>query len=165
LISPATKKAIDKWLKKYPPEQKRSAVIEALHLVQHENNGWLTTELLDTVADYLGMDKIAVYEVATFYSMFNLKPVGKHMINVCTNLSCMLCGSQDILAHLEKRLGIKAGETTADGKYSLVAEGECLAACGGAPMMQIDHKTYYENLTPQRVDEILNEIDKQGTGA
>lgn len=158
LVSPAVlsqnaRAHIDQWLKKYPTEQKQSAVIAALTFVQEEKGGWLTTELMDAVAAYLGMPKIAVYEVATFYSMFELEPVGKHKICVCTNISCMLCGSDDIVAYLKKKLGIGLGETTTDGKFSLKSV-ECLAACCGAPAMQIG-PDYYENLTPQKIDEIL----------
>lgn len=148
---------IDKWLLKFPPEQKQSAVIYALHLVQTDNNGYLTEDLMDAVADYLDMPKIAVYEVASFYSMYELKPVGKHKICVCTNISCMLCGVEEISQHLQKRLGIQFGETTADGRYTLKSV-ECLAACGGAPAMQIN-KTYYEKLTPEKIDKILAELD------
>jgi len=148
---------IDKWIKRYPPEQKRSAVIPALHAVQRDNGGWLTTELMDAVAEYLDMPRIAVYEVGTFYSMFVHEPTGRHKINVCTNVSCMLCGSDEVVSHLQKRLGIKLGETTADNKFTL-REVECLAACGGAPMMQVD-RTYHENLTPEKIDEILDGME------
>jgi len=137
---------------KYPPERKSSAVMAALRIAQEEH-GWLSVPLMDYIAELLGMRPIQVYEVATFYSMYDLKPVGKHKISICTNISCMLCGSDTIVKHLEKRLGIKLGETTPDGKVTL-KEVECLAACCGAPMFQID-KNYYENLTPQKVDEIL----------
>ncbi len=125
--------------------------------VQHEH-GWLSTELMDVVAAYLNMPKIAVYEVATFYSMFETKPVGRHSISVCTNVSCMLRGADEIVAHIETKLGIKTGESTPDGRFYLKQEEECLAACCGAPMMQVDH-VYYENLSPQRVDEVLDELD------
>ena len=144
---------IDHWLAKYPADQKQSAVLSALMLVQEDNGGYLTEPLMDAVADYLDMPSIAMYEVATFYTMFNLKQVGRHQIDVCTNISCMLCGSEKIVAHLQKRLGIKIGETTTDGKFSLRSV-ECLAACVNAPMMVID-KIYYENLTIEKVDEIL----------
>nr|MDJ0892586.1 NADH-quinone oxidoreductase subunit NuoE [Gammaproteobacteria bacterium] len=110
------------------------------------------------VADYIGMPEIAVYEVASFYSMFELKPVGRHSISVCTNISCMLCGSDDILEYIEKKLGIKLGESTADGKFFLKKEEECLAACRNAPMMQVNH-VYYEDLTPAKVDEILDKLE------
>jgi NADH-quinone oxidoreductase subunit E len=143
---------ISREIAKYPPECKASAVMAALRIAQEEH-GWLSVPLMDYIAELLGMRPIQVYEVATFYSMYDLKPVGKHKISICTNISCMLCGSDTIVKHLEKRLGIKLGETTPDKKITLM-EVECLAACCGAPMFQIG-KTYYENLTPQKVDEIL----------
>jgi NADH-quinone oxidoreductase subunit E len=149
---------IDRWLTKYPLDQKQSAVLAALREVQHENNGYLTTELMDAVADYLGMPKIAVYEVASFYSMLETEPVGRHSISICTNISCMLCGSDEIVEYTEKKLGIKTGESTSDGKFFLKREEECLAACCGGPMMMVDH-VYYENLTKERVDEILDKLD------
>lgn len=148
---------IDDWLSRYPQDQRQSAVLGALRAVQHEH-GHLTTELMDAVADYIGMPEIAVYEVASFYSMFELEPVGRHTISVCTNVSCMLRGADQILAHLEKRLGIRLGETTPDGRFFLKREEECLAACCGAPMMQVDH-VYYEHLTPEKVDEILDSLE------
>ncbi len=153
LISAEALAEINCWIAKYPPEQRRSAVIQTLHIVQ-DQHGWLSNELMDAVAQYLGMPRIAVYEVGTFYSMFNLKPCGRHTIAVCTNISCMLRGSGDIVRHLEKKCGVRLGQTTPDGRFT-IKEVECLAACGGAPMFQIG-KTYYENLTPQKVDEILD---------
>jgi NADH-quinone oxidoreductase subunit E len=153
-LSPHVRETIDHALKKYPPEQKRSAVLAALHEVQHENHGFLTQDLMDAVAQYLAMSPIAVYEVASFYSMFETKPVGRHSVSICTNVSCMLNGSDAIVGHVEKALGIKIGESTADGKIYLKREEECLAACCGAPMMMVDH-VYYENLTADKVDEIL----------
>lgn len=152
MLSKESLAKIDVEVAKYPPEHKQSAVIAALHIAQDEH-GWLSVPLMDYVAGLLGMRPIQVYEVASFYSMYDLKPVGRHKIAVCTNISCLLRGSDDIVAHLKERLGIGFGETTGDGKFSL-KEVECLAACGGAPMFQIG-KTYYENLTPARVDEIL----------
>ena len=157
-LSDHAKEVINEWLKKYPPDQKRSAVLAALRETQHENNGYLTIELMDTVADYLDMPKIAVYEVASFYSMLETQPCGRHSISVCTNISCMLCGAYDIVDYIEKKLGIKAGESTRDGRYYLKCEEECLAACCGGPMMMIDH-VYYENLTPEKVDEILDKLE------
>ncbi len=148
---------IDTWVARFPPDKRQSAVLNALRVVQHEH-GWLSTEMMDAVADYLGMSRIAVYEVATFYSMFELKPVGRHSISVCTNVSCMLRGSDEIVAYLENKLGIKTGDSTPDGRFYLKQEEECLAGCCGAPMMQIDH-VYYENLTPERVDAILEKLD------
>jgi len=156
LLSAAVRADIDKWVAKYPPEQKRSAVMAALRLVQEEQ-GWLSNDLMDAVAEYLDMEPISVYEVATFYSMYDLKPAGRHKISVCTNISCMLCGSAELMGHLEKKLGVKRGETTADGKFHL-KEVECLAACAGAPMFQIG-KTYYEHLTPEKVDAILDSLE------
>ena len=162
LISPAmlsaeTRKKIDHWTQKYPPEQKQSAVIPALHIVQEENGGWLSEALIEGVAAYLEMPKIAVYEVATFYSMYELKPVGRHKISLCTNISCMLCGSAQIADYLKQKLGISFNETTEDGKFTL-KEVECLAACTNAPMMMIG-KTYHENLTPEKIDQILASLD------
>jgi NADH-quinone oxidoreductase subunit E len=148
---------IDHWVAKFPPDRKRSAVISALHAVQHENHGYLTTDLMDAVAEYLELPNILVYEVASFYSMFETKPVGRHHISVCTNISCMLRGSQEVVDHVEKKLGIKTGESTPDGRIYLKREEECLAACCGAPMMMVDH-VYHENLTPQSIDKILDEL-------
>ncbi|HCK81140.1 MAG TPA: NADH-quinone oxidoreductase subunit NuoE [Candidatus Competibacter sp.] len=158
LLSAHARAEIDHWLSRYPDDRKQSAVLAALREVQHENGGWLTTELMDAVADYLDMPPIAVYEVASFYSMFELKPVGRHNIAVCTNISCMLRGGDTVLGHIEKKLGIKLGESTPDGKFYLKREEECLAACCGAPMMQVDH-VYYENLTPEKVDQILASLE------
>ena len=149
---------IDRWVARFPPGRQRSAVIGALHAVQHENNGYLTHELMEAVARYLGLPPIQVFEVASFYSMFETSPVGRHSISVCTNISCMLCGGEQILAHLEKKLGVTAGESTPDGKFFLKKEEECLAACTGAPMMMVDHK-FHENLTLARVDEILESLE------
>lgn len=155
-LSEHVKQEIDQWLAKFPPDRKRSAVLAALRAVQHDLGGYLTQESMDAVAGYLGLPKIQVYEVATFYSMFETKPVGRHHISVCTNISCMLCGGDEILAHVERRLGIKAGESTPDGRFYLKREEECLAACNNAPMMMVDH-VYFENLTPEKVDEILDQ--------
>ena len=158
LLSAHARAEIDHWLTRYPPERKQSAVLAALREVQHENGGYLTTELKDAVADYLDMPPIAVYEVASFYSMFELEPVGRHNIAVCTNISCMLRGGDTVLAYIEKKLGIKLGESTPDGKFYLKKEEECLAACCGAPMMQVDH-VYYEHLTPEKVDQVLDSLE------
>ena len=158
LLSAHARAEIDHWLTRYPPDRKQSAVLAALREVQHENGGYLTTELMDAVADYLDMPPIAVYEVASFYSMFELQPVGRHNIAVCTNISCMLRGSETVLSHIERKLGIQLGESTPDGKFYLKKEEECLAACCGAPMMQVDH-VYYENLTPEKVDRILDSLE------
>jgi NADH-quinone oxidoreductase subunit E len=158
LLSAHARAEIDHWLTRYPPDRKQSAVLAALREVQHENGGYLTTELMDAVADYLDLPPIAVYEVASFYSMFELKPVGRHCIAVCTNISCMLRGSDTVLSYIERKLGIKLGESTPDGKFYLKKEEECLAACCGAPMMQVNH-VYHENLTPEKVDRILDSLE------
>jgi NADH-quinone oxidoreductase subunit E len=156
-LSDHVREEIDHWVAKFPPDRKRSAVISALHAVQHENNGFLTVELMDAVAAYLELPPILVYEVASFYSMFETKPVGRHHISVCTNISCMLRGSQEAVDYVEQKLGIKTGESTPDGRIYLKREEECLAACTGAPMMMVDH-VFHENLTPQSIDKILDEL-------
>jgi NADH-quinone oxidoreductase subunit E len=156
-LSPHACEVIDAALTKYPPEQMRSAVLAALHEVQHENKGYLTEALMDAVADYLHMARIAVYEVASFYSMFETTPVGHHSVSICTNVSCMLNGSDAIVAYVENSLGIKIGESTDDGRIYLKREEECLAACCGAPMMMVDH-IYHEDLTAEKVDAILAEL-------
>jgi NADH-quinone oxidoreductase subunit E len=156
MLSKQSLAQIDREIAKYPPENKQSAVMAALRIAQEEH-GWLSEPLMEHVAQLLGLRPIRVYEVASFYSMYDLKPVGKHKISVCTNISCMLCGSEQVVKHLEAKLGIRLGETTPDGRFTL-KEVECLAACGGAPMFQIG-KTYYDNLTPQRIDEILRGLE------
>jgi len=153
-MSAEVKAEIDQWLTKYPPDQKRSAVLAALHAVQHEE-GWVSVAAMDAVADYLDMPKVAVYEVSSFYSMLETKPVGRNTVAVCTNISCMLCGADTIVDHVEKKLGIKLGESTADGRIYLKVEEECLAACVGGPMMAVNGH-YHENLTPEKVDQILD---------
>lgn len=157
LLNEASRKDIDQWVAKYPADQKQSAVMAALRIIQDQNEGYLTTELMDAIALYLDMPKIAVYEVASFYSMYELKPVGRHKVCLCTNISCMLNGSEKIVHHLENKLGIKLGQTTEDGKLTL-KEVECLGACGGAPMMQLGNQ-FYENLTPDIVDSILDKLE------
>ena len=157
LIDEASRKEIDHWVAKYPVEQKQSAVMSALRIMQDANGGWLTNDVMDAIAEYLDMPAISVYEVATFYSMYEMKQVGKHKISVCTNVSCMLCGSDEIVSHLQNKLGIKFGEVTDDGRFSL-KEVECLGACGGAPMFQIG-RNYFENLSTTKVDEILDALD------
>lgn len=157
LITPESRTEINRWIAKYPADRKQAAVMAALNIVQAQNGGWLSTDHMDAVAEYLEMPPIAVYEVATFYTMYDLKPVGRHKIYVCTNISCMLCGSDIIVKHLEQKLGIKLGETTPDGKFT-VKEAECLAACGGAPMFMVDDD-YHENLTREKVDAILDKLE------
>ena len=158
ILSNHVRQEIDHWVAKFPEGRQRSAVIGALQAAQHENQGYLTKDLMDAVAEYLSLPPIQVYEIATFYSMFETKPVGRHCISVCTNISCMLCGSDQIVTYLEKKLGTKLGDSTQDGKFYLKREEECLAACCGAPMMMVDH-IYHENLTPRKIDEILDELD------
>lgn len=157
LFSAEVRTQIDQWIAHYPAEWKQSAVMAALRIVQDDNGGYLTRDLMDKVAQYLDMPPIAVYEVATFYSMYELKPVGRHKVCVCTNVSCMINGSDRIVEHMEQKLGIKLGETSEDGRFTL-KEVECLGACGGAPMFQIGDK-YYENLTPELVDSILEGLE------
>jgi NADH-quinone oxidoreductase subunit E len=158
-LSEHVRAEIDHWVSRFPEGRQRSAVIGALHAAQHENHGHLTTEIMDAVAAYLDLPPIEVYEVAAFYSMFETRPVGRHSISVCTNISCMLRGSDEILEHIERRLGIRVGESTADGKFYLKREEECLAACCGAPMMMVDH-VYHENLTTQKVDSVLDAVGR-----
>ena len=158
VLSDHVREEIDRWKARFPEERQRSAVIGALHAVQHENDGYLTAELMNGVADYLDLPTIQVYEVATFYSMFQTRPVGRHNVAICTNVSCMLRGAEELVAHVENKLGTKVGESTDDGRIYLKREEECLAACCGAPMMMVDHK-YYENLTTEKVDEILDGLE------
>ncbi len=157
-LSEHVRREIDQNLEKFPPEQKRSAVLIALHAVQHENKGHLNRELMDAVARYLSLEPIKVYEVASFYSMFETTRCGRNSISICTNISCMLRGADDIVEYVEKKLGVKLGESTDDGRIYLKCEEECLAACAGGPMMMVNHK-YYENLTPEKVDEILDTLE------
>ena len=157
LLTDASLKEIDVWINKYPADKKSSAVMSALRIAQDQNRGFLTEDLMDAVAEYLDMRPIAVYEVATFYSMYELEPVGKHKICVCTNISCMLCGSDTVVGHLSKKLGINLGETSIDGRFTL-KEVECLGACVNAPVIQIGDK-YYENLTEEKIDQVLEALD------
>lgn len=158
LLSEHTRQEIDHWVAKFPADRRRSAVIAALRAAQHQNNGYLTATLMDAVAGYLGLPPIQVYEVATFYSMFETRPVGRVHVSVCTNISCMLCGSDKIVEAVERHLGIKVGESTPDGKFFLKREEECLAACNNAPMMMVDH-VYHENLTPELAVKVLDSVD------
>ncbi len=157
-LSAHAREEIDELLSHFPADQKKSALLGALNVVQHENKGFLSEELMEAVADYLGLAKIEVYEVASFYSMYELKPVARNNVAICTNVCCMLMGSQTIVDHVEKKLNIKIGESTGDGRIYLKKEEECLAACAGGPMMQVNH-VYYENLTPEKVDEILDGLE------
>ena len=148
---------INKWLLKFPHGEKKPAIIFALHQIQKENK-YIKTIHIDSVARLLDVKKIDVYEVASFYSMFELEKIGKHTISVCTNVSCMLNGSDEILSYLEKKLNIKVGKSS--DKFFLKDERECLAACAGAPMMQVNHK-YYENLTKDKIDKIIRDIEDE----
>jgi NADH-quinone oxidoreductase subunit E len=158
ILSDHTREEIDRWLVKFPADQRRSAVLGALTAAQHQNHGFLTTDLMDAVAEYLGMAAIHVYEVASFYSMYETKPVGRNNVAICTNISCMLMGSDHIVEHIETKLGIKIGDSTEDGRIFLKCEEECLAACSGGPMMQVNH-VYHVNLTLEKVDEILDGLE------
>ena len=157
-LSEHVREEIDRWKTRFPEGRQRSAVIAALHAVQHENDGYLTAEQMNAVAEYLDLPSIQVYEVATFYSMFQTKPVGRHNVAICTNVSCMLRGAEELVEHVETKLGIRLGESTPDGRIYLKREEECLAACCGAPMMMVDH-VYHENLTSEMADEILDGLD------
>ena len=154
-LSPESLAKIDKAIAKYPPEQKQSAVMAALTIAQDEK-GWLSTETMDFVAGYLGMPPIAVYEVATFYSMYDLKPVGRCKVAICTNLPCALQGATSAAAHLKKKLGIGFGETTSDGAFTLV-EAECMGACGDAPVVIRNNKRMLCAMTPDKLDKLIEE--------
>ena len=158
LLTESIKGKIDTWVAKFPIGKQRSAIIGSLHAVQEHNQGYLTPELMDAVADYLDLPRIYIYEVATFYSMFQTEPVGRNEIAICTNISCMLSGSDVIVQHIEDRLNIKLGESTKDGNIFLKREEECLAACTGAPMMMVNHQ-YIENLDIEKVNEILENLE------
>ncbi len=149
---------IDSILAKYPADQRQAALIPVLHIAQEENGGHLTKEILHEIAEYIQIPPIAAFEAASFYSMFELEPVGKYVINVCTNVSCMLRGAEEIVAAMEQHLGIKLGETTADGKITMKVEEECLAACSRGPVMTINGE-YYERLTPELAVEILKGLE------
>lgn len=154
IVSAESMQRIERWIAKYPASQRQSAVMAALMIVQEEH-GYLTSEMMDAVAAHLGMPAIAVYEVASFYTMYEQKPCGRNIVNVCTNISCKLRDCDSIVEHLEKKLGVCLGETTEDKRFTLRAV-ECLGACVNAPMMQVN-KDYHENLTVKNVDEILEQ--------
>jgi NADH-quinone oxidoreductase subunit E len=154
LLTEATRSHIDQWLSKYPHDQRRSAVIGALHAAQDQNGGWLSQEIMQAVAQYLEIPPVWVYEAANFYSMFFTQPAGKNKVAICTNISCMLRGADQVVKYAEQKLGIRLGETTADGQITLVKEEECVAACTGAPMMIINGH-YHENLTEEKIDQLL----------
>jgi len=158
MLSGQIQEKINRELKKYPADQKQSAVMSALRFVQDEK-GWISTDDMADIASYLGMPKIAVYEVATFYHMYNLKPMGKHVITVCTNLSCILGGAEDTVAYLQDKLGIGFDEMSADGKYGL-RQGECMGACKDAPLFTLNNKKLCGRLTREKIDAILAELDQ-----
>ncbi len=155
MLNPDALKKIDQAIAKYPPEQKQSAVMAALTVAQDEK-GHLSPQVMDFVAGYLGMAPIAVYEVASFYAMYDLKPVGRHKLCICTNLPCALSGAEDAAQHLKKKLGIDWNETTADGRFTL-KEGECFGACGDAPVMLLNNKKMLSFMTPEKIDQWIAE--------
>ena len=158
MLTEKTLKTIDHWAAKFPPDKKRSALIQALMAAQEQNGGWISRELTEAVAGYLELPPVWAHEVVSFYSMFFDQPVGRHKVNLCTNISCWLNGAEDLLEHAEKKLGLKLGGTTDDGRISLVREEECLAACCGAPMMVVDGH-YHENLDIEKMDAILDGLE------
>lgn len=158
MLSAESLKKIDREITKYPADQRQSAVMSALAIAQDEK-GWLATETMDFVAGYLGMPPIAVYEVATFYGMYNLQPLGKFKITVCTNLPCALSGANEAVAHFRKKLGIDFNETTADGKFTL-KEGECMGACGDAPVLLVNNKRMCSFMSNDSIDQLLEELSK-----
>jgi NADH-quinone oxidoreductase subunit E len=158
LLNEGTRATIDHWVSKFPPENKRSALIQALIAAQDQNGGWVSKDMIEAVADYLELPPVWAYEVASFYSMLDQKPVGKHKVNICTNISCWLNGAEDLVSHVENKLGVSLGGTTEDKRITLVVEEECLAACCGAPMMVVDGH-YHENLDTDKIDKILDGLD------
>ena len=154
-LTAQTREHIDHWVSKFPPDRKRSAVLQGLHAAQEQNGGWLSDELIAAVAKYLDLPPVWAYEVATFYSMFETEPVGRNNVAFCTNISCWLNGAEELVAHAEKKLGCKHGGTSPDGRITLKIEEECLAACAGAPMMVVDGH-YHERLTPAKMDELFD---------
>jgi NADH-quinone oxidoreductase subunit E len=159
MLSPEALKKIDREVAKYPAGQKQSAVMAALAIAQDEN-GWLPDELMDEVARYLGMASVAVYEVATFYNMYNLKPTGRHKVTVCTNLPCALSGGVDAAEYLKSKLGVDFTETTADGKFTL-REGECMGACGDAPVLLVNNKRMCSFMSREKLDRLIEELSSK----
>lgn len=157
-LSADTRSHIDHWVAKFPPDRKRSALIQGLWAAQEQNGGHLTDELITAVTKYLGLPQVWGYEVATFYSMFETAPVARHNVAICTNISCWLNGAEDIVRHCEQKYGIKLGESSADGRIYLKKEEECLAACCGAPMMVVNGH-YHEKLTIEKVDRVLDALE------
>ena len=157
LLSEDTRREIDHWVAKFPAGRQRSASLAALRAAQEQNEGYLTADLIDAVAEYLKLPAIQVYEVASFYSMFETHPCGRHHVSICTNISCLLRGGEELFEHAQRKLGIRGNQSTADGRIFLKREEECLAACTGAPMMMVDH-VFHEDLTPEKVDAILDAL-------
>lgn len=157
VLSAETRTHIDHWVAKFPADRKRSALIQSLFAAQEQNDGFLTDDLILAVARYLALPPVWAYEVATFYSMLETSPVGRNNVAICTNISCWLNGAEDIVRHCEKKLGIKLGESTPDGRIYLKTEEECLAACCGAPMMVVNGH-YHEKLDNDKVDALLDEL-------
>jgi NADH-quinone oxidoreductase subunit E len=158
MLSERTLRTIDHWVAKFPPDKKRSALIQSLIAAQEQNGGWITPELTEAVAAYLDLPPVWAHEVVSFYSMFFTRPVGRHKVNICTNISCWLNGAEAMVAHAEKKLGVKLGGTTGDGRITLVREEECLAGCCGAPMMVVDGH-YHEHLDIDKLDAILDGLE------
>lgn len=158
MLSAESLKKIDRELAKYPKDQRQSAVMSALAIAQDEK-GWLATETMDFIAHYLGMPAIAVYEVATFYNMYNLQPLGKRKITICTNLPCALSGANEAVTYIQQKLGIGFNETTADGKFTL-KEGECMGACGDAPVLLVNNKRMCCFMSNDRIDQLLEELSE-----
>lgn len=158
VLSDETRAYIDEWVAKFPPGKQRSASIQGLFKAQEQNGGWLTDELIAAVAKYLDMQPIWAYEVATFYSMLEIKPVGRNNVAICTNISCWLNGADEIVRHCEQKLGVKLGESTADGRVYLKREEECIAACCGAPVATVNGH-YHEKLTLEEIDKILDALE------
>tara|TARA_B100000676_G_scaffold20371_1_gene17621 strand:+ start:20112 stop:20588 length:477 start_codon:yes stop_codon:yes gene_type:complete len=158
MLSAQALKRIDHEINKYPSDQKRSAVMSALAIAQDEK-GWLASETMDFIAEYLGMSPVAVYEVATFYNMYNLQPLGKYKITVCTNLPCGLSGGIDAADYLKKKLGIDFNQTTEDKKFTL-KEGECMGACGDAPVLLVNNKRMCSFMSEEKINKLLEELDK-----
>ena len=158
MLSEQTRETIDHWVSKFPPDKKRSALIQSLLAAQEQNGGWITRDLTEAVAGYLDLPPVWAHEVVSFYSMFFTQPAGRHKVNICTNISCWLRGAEGMVAHAEKKLGVKLGGTTEDGRITLVREEECLAGCCGAPMMVVDGH-YHENLDLEQMDAILEGLE------
>ena len=157
LLNEHTRREIDHWVAKFPAGRQRSASLSALRAAQEQNEGYLTPELIEAVAEYLQLPVVQIYEVATFYSMFEVHPCGRHHVSICTNISCLLRGAEELVAHAERKLGIRLGESTPDRRIFLKREEECLAACTGAPMLMVDH-IFHEHLTPEKLDGILDAL-------